>query len=153
MVLVNTMPAIEMKTPMQRISIALRMLIVRVSGLSFAGKLLANRLFPGVSRKQLRKIFLKRWRRNRKSVYLSLARSMLKWDVTDRLGEIDLPTLIVTGDHDYTSVASKQTYVDKMKNAELVVIENSRHATPADQPEKLNRCVSDFFIKQELVSR
>jgi len=58
-----------------------------------------------------------------------------------------MPCLVVAADEDYTPVSTKQAYVDLMPNAELVVIEDSRHATPIDQPEKLNAVIELFLTK------
>ena len=63
----------------------------------------------------------------------------------EHLSRIACPTLIVTADHDYTSVALKQAYTRLIANAELIVIEDSRHATPLDQPEAFNRVLLKFL--------
>jgi pimeloyl-ACP methyl ester carboxylesterase len=46
---------------------------------------------------------------------------------------------VISADHDYTPVALKEAYVKLLPNARLVVIEDSRHATPLDQPDVFNR--------------
>jgi pimeloyl-ACP methyl ester carboxylesterase len=54
---------------------------------------------------------------------------------------------VVTADRDYTPVALKQAYVDEMPNARLLVIEDSRHATPMDQPEQFNSSLLTFLAE------
>ncbi|MNN88373.1 hypothetical protein D3C81_2060490 [compost metagenome] len=44
----------------------------------------------------------------------------------------------------------KQAYVDRLPSARLVVIEDSRHATPLDQPEQFNRTLLDFLEQVDL---
>ncbi|MNT88767.1 AB hydrolase superfamily protein YdjP [compost metagenome] len=66
-----------------------------------------------------------------------------------RLGRILCPTLVITADRDYTPVARKEAYVKELPNARLVVIENSRHATPLDQPERFNTTLLDFLAEVE----
>ena len=56
--------------------------------------------------------------------------------------------LVVTADNDYTSVESKQAYVEKIKDAKLVVIANSGHMTIIDQYEKFNQVLNDFLSTQ-----
>ncbi|MEZ4594873.1 MAG: alpha/beta hydrolase [Chloroflexota bacterium] len=46
---------------------------------------------------------------------------------------------------DYTPVANKEAYVREMPTARLLVIENSRHATPIDQPDAFNTAVLHFL--------
>jgi pimeloyl-ACP methyl ester carboxylesterase len=55
------------------------------------------------------------------------------------------PTLIVSADRDYTPVALKETYVKLLPDARLVVIADSRHATPLDQPERFNQTLLEFL--------
>ena len=52
---------------------------------------------------------------------------MLEGDVRDRLGEIDVPTLLVASAEDYTPVAAKERIVARMPNAELTVVDDIRH--------------------------
>ena len=58
---------------------------------------------------------------------------------------ITTPSLIITADEDYTPVAMKEAYASRMPDAELVVIEDSRHATPVEKPEEFNRVVFEFI--------
>jgi pimeloyl-ACP methyl ester carboxylesterase len=66
----------------------------------------------------------------------------------DRLHEIRCKTLIVSGDGDYIPVSEKEEYVAKIPDAEFVVIEDSLHATPMDQPEKFNKVLLEFLARQ-----
>ena len=63
----------------------------------------------------------------------------------ERLAAITCPTLVISGDRDYTPVAHKQRYVEQLPNARLVVIEQSRHATPMDQPDQFNTTLLSFI--------
>ncbi len=69
------------------------------------------------------------------------------WSVADRLGTIECPTLVMSADQDYTPVSLKAAYAAKMRHAELVVISDSRHATPVEQPDKFNAAVLTFLTK------
>ena len=63
----------------------------------------------------------------------------------DRLGQIGCPVLLIASDMDYTPVSAKELYLAEIPAARLVVIENSRHAVPLDQPEAFNAAVSEFL--------
>ncbi|AZF48972.1 Beta-ketoadipate enol-lactone hydrolase [Pseudomonas sp. R2-7-07] len=63
----------------------------------------------------------------------------------EQRSRITCPTQVINADHDYTPVAHKEIYVKLLPNARLVVIEDSRHATPLDQPEVFNATLLDFL--------
>jgi len=44
-------------------------------------------------------------------------------------------------------LAAKTAIVDRVKKAELLLVKDSRHGTPVDQPEVFNRAVSDFLAR------
>jgi pimeloyl-ACP methyl ester carboxylesterase len=50
-------------------------------------------------------------------------------------------------------VAHKENYVTRLPDARLVVIEDSRHATPLDQPEVFNTTLLDFLETVETTTQ
>ena len=48
---------------------------------------------------------------------------------------------------DYSPIDERAFLANKAKGVKLVVIENIRHGTPADQPMKFNNILSDFFAE------
>jgi pimeloyl-ACP methyl ester carboxylesterase len=113
------------------------------------GKGLGRNLFPKPEQADLRNKIAKRWAQNDKRAYLASFSAIVGWGVQEKLSRIACPTLIVTADHDYTPVAQKQVYTRLIANAELIVIEDSRHATPLDQPEAFNRVLMRFLATLE----
>jgi proline iminopeptidase len=53
--------------------------------------------------------------------------SLLQWDVTDRLDEIDVPTLIVCGFYDEATPELNRALADNIPNNEFVIFGNSSH--------------------------
>ena len=102
-------------------------------------------LFPKAEQQALREKIQQRWPDNDKRAYLSALDAIIGWSVREHLGRISCPCLVVSADRDYTSVASKQAYVQELPHGRLVVIEDSRHATPMDQPEAFNQCLLAFL--------
>lgn len=49
------------------------------------------------------------------------------WDVTDRLGEINCPTLVITGEHDEISPTLAREMADAIPEADLVEFEGASH--------------------------
>jgi pimeloyl-ACP methyl ester carboxylesterase len=86
-----------------------------------------------------------RWAKNDKHAYLASFDAIVGWGVQERLSKVSCPTLIVSADRDYTPVALKENYVKLLPDARLVVIADSRHATPLDQPEHFNQTLLEFL--------
>ena len=148
MVIVNSSPEMILHTFRERLQAFQRLLILRLFGMRKMAELLSKRLFPKPEQADLRQMLVERWAENDVRAYSDAARGLLGWSVVDRLGTIECPTLVIAADHDYTPVALKEAYVAKMPQAELVVIQDSRHATPVEQPERFNQVLAAFLSKQ-----
>ena len=58
------------------------------------------------------------------------------WDVTARLGELELPALVTSGRYDEMTPAVVQPLVEGIRGAEHVVFEDSAHFTKAEEPDR-----------------
>ena len=67
------------------------------------------------------------------------------WDVSDRLGELDVPTLVIRGEHDLCTPPVAQTLVDGIRGARLVVFEHSSHVPAVEETERYLQVVRDFM--------
>jgi proline iminopeptidase len=74
------------------------------------------------------------------------------WDVRDRLGEIDVPTLVIRGSYDACTPAIAETMVRGIPGAEHVVFEHSAHIPFVEEPERYRRVLLDFLRRVEAVS-
>lgn len=146
---VNCGPEVKIRTLSDRWQLAKRWSLSRVLSMRAIGKGLGRLLFPRPEQAELRSRIEQRWTENDKRAYLASLDAIIGWGVRERLAAITCPTLVVTADRDYTPVASKEAYVGELSNARLVVIENSRHATPMDQPERFNALLDDFLAQAE----
>jgi pimeloyl-ACP methyl ester carboxylesterase len=109
-------------------------------------KMVAKRLFPEPAQVDLRRHFIERLSGNDKRCYLASLRAIFAgWGVADRLGDIHCPVLVIAADQDYTPVELKQAYVDRLPDARMVVIPNSRHAVPMEKPDEFNQALADFL--------
>jgi pimeloyl-ACP methyl ester carboxylesterase len=122
-----------------------RRLTVQMLGMRRVGQLLARKLFVKPSQEDLRRKFVRRWAQNDKRAYLASVDAIMRWSVADRLGRIDVPTLLVSSDEDYTPVAAKEQMVARMPRADLAVVDDARHALPVERPEAFNAIVADFL--------
>ena len=71
------------------------------------------------------------------------------WDVTDRLGELDLPVLITSGRYDEMTPTLVQPLVESIRGAESVLFEESAHLAMAEEPELYLRVVESFLGRVE----
>ena len=67
------------------------------------------------------------------------------WDVTDRLGEIRVPTLVTSGRYDEMTPALVAPMVEGIPNAEWVMFDRSAHLAMAEAPERYRQVVGDFI--------
>ncbi len=102
-------------------------------------------MFPKPEQADLRRKMAERWGKNDKRAYLASFDAIVGWGVENKLGRITCPTLIIAAEHDYTPVSLKEAYVKRLPNARLLVIKDSRHATPLDQSEQFNRTLLEFM--------
>jgi 3-oxoadipate enol-lactonase len=146
MTIVNSAPTLgnpaEVKPEIER-----RVGIVQQMGMRAMGQALAPALFPKPEHAALRETFIARWAENDPRAYIEATRSMLDWNVIAQLGKIQCPTLVIAADQDYSPVAVKEAYVKLMPKAELVVIPDSRHATPIERPAEFNAALAQFLAE------
>jgi 3-oxoadipate enol-lactonase len=145
LVIVNSGPAMIVRTLAERSMIASRIAIVRMMGMRKMGEVLAARLLPSPEHAALRATFIERWAANDPKAYLSALKALVNWSVLERLADITCPVLVLTADEDYTPVAMKETYTAQLPNAQLVVIPDARHFMTIERPEAVNRALSAFL--------
>ena len=71
------------------------------------------------------------------------------WDRTDRLAEIHLPTLIVSGRYDESTPVINEIMHKGIADSEWVVFEQSSHLAHAEEPELYMQTVLAFLAKVE----
>ena len=67
------------------------------------------------------------------------------WDVRDRLGEIDVPTLVIRGRHDMCTDAVAATLVAGISGAHEVVLDESSHTPVLEETDRYLDAVGDFM--------
>ena len=71
------------------------------------------------------------------------------WDVRDRLGEIDVPTLVIRGRHDMSTDPISATLVNGIKGAREVVLENSSHTPVLEETDNYLEAIGEFMRAAE----
>jgi proline-specific peptidase len=71
------------------------------------------------------------------------------WDVRSRLGEIDVPTLVIRGRYDMCTDSIAATLVTGIRGAREVVLEESSHTPAMEETEKYLQAISNFMREAE----
>jgi 3-oxoadipate enol-lactonase len=143
----NAGPEFVVRTTRDRLQVLQRKLIVELLGMEKMAQVLSKRLFPKPEQDDLRRQFVQRWSENDPRAYKDAMRAIVGWSVTKQLPGVQNPTLVIAADQDYTPVSVKEALAACLPNAELVVVHDSRHATPVERPEEFNQAVLDFLSR------
>jgi proline-specific peptidase len=71
------------------------------------------------------------------------------WDVSDRLGEIEVPTLLTCGEYDEMRPEHAAEMRERIPNAELEVFPDASHVTFAEVPEAYLARINEFLDRVE----
>ena len=146
--IVNSGPELILRTLAEKTAIGLRFLILRLFGLPSLGRMVSAKLFPDPAQEHKRRVFEERFAINQREPYIASLRALVGWSVSERIGEIRCPVLVVAADQDYTPVALKEAYVAQLRDARLKVVADSHHALPMEKPEAFNEVLGEFLNEQ-----
>ena len=71
------------------------------------------------------------------------------WDVSARLGELELPVFVTSGRYDEVTPALIGPLVDGIANAESIVFENSAHFAMVEEPDRYREVLESFLSRVE----
>lgn len=75
--------------------------------------------------------------------------SLKHWDIVDRLGEIQVPTLVLSGRYDEATPLIAETVQRGIPGAEWVLFENSSHMPHVEETERYLQVVTNFLERVE----
>jgi pimeloyl-ACP methyl ester carboxylesterase len=118
---------------------------LETEGLEALAKEISFNMFHEDHQIDLRNEFESRCKNNDYNAYYKSFTTLMAWGLGDKIKNITTRTLVVASDMDYTPVSFKEDYVNKLPNATLTVIENSRHGLIIDQPKAFNLELQKFL--------
>ena len=146
LVLVNTFARLRPAGMRSAMRMARRVTLLCTAPMSVVAAHVARGLFPRPDQRDQYLAAVSRLAANPRRTYLAAMLALARFDVSARLGEIRTPTLVVVGDRDRTIPPSAGDLLHRsISGAQLVVIPDSGHATPYDQPRLFNEVVLDFL--------
>ncbi|MBU2939001.1 alpha/beta hydrolase [Lacinutrix sp. C3R15] len=122
-----------------------RVEFLETKGIEALAKEISFNMFPEAHQIELRNDFEARCKNNDYNAYYKSFTTLMAWGLGEKIKNIKTKTLVVASDMDYTPVSFKEDYVNKLQNASLVVIKNSRHGVVIDQPEAFNLALEKFL--------
>lgn len=146
MVIINSVSDWRMKTIGERFKLGQRKLIVRLMGMRKMGEVLARRLFPKPKHNLIRQDFIEKWATNDTSAYLKSLNALVDWFLSaNDLKQMNMQTLFLVSDLDYSPIAKKEKIASLIPNAKVEIIEDARHAVTVEYPEIVNKHLLAFF--------
>ncbi|MBB6351438.1 proline iminopeptidase-family hydrolase [Nonomuraea muscovyensis] len=67
------------------------------------------------------------------------------WGVEDRVADIAVPTLLLSGRHDEATPATVQPYFDRIPDVRWEIFENSSHTPHLEEPDRFRRVLLDYL--------
>lgn len=83
--------------------------------------------------------------KNPKYVVTSCYSSIKRFNVSQELARITIPTCIIHGGESFIPISQAKYIEKRIPNAYLVVIEGAGHATPREAPKKVNKILEQFI--------
>jgi L-proline amide hydrolase len=75
--------------------------------------------------------------------------TLREWSVVDRLHEIRVPTLVVSGEHDEATPAINRTVADRIPGARSVILPDASHMAHVEHTEDYLALLDEFFSSVE----
>jgi proline iminopeptidase len=75
--------------------------------------------------------------------------NLLNYDRVNRLNEVAVPTLLLTGEYDEARPGTVRYFQSLIPGSEFTVIKNSGHVTVQDNPEQTIDRINEFLIKND----
>ena len=77
--------------------------------------------------------------------YVGCSQAIMELDYLEKLGKIQIPTLIVVGEEDPgTPVSAARAIQERIVGSKLVILPGARHLSSVEQSEAFNRAVLEF---------
>ncbi len=144
LVLINSLPSYRVDHWKKWLELYAQVGMVRALGLPRAAKMVAARLFPLPHQAPMRARVADVVGASPVRPYLATARALAVWCAAERVETLRVPTLMIAGEFDYTPLAEKSMWSQRLR-ASLAVVRGSRHGTPFDATAATNACLVAFL--------
>lgn len=144
LVTINSLPSYRVDHWRKWFELHVQLNMVRILGLPRTARLVGSRLFPDPHQAAMRQRVIDVLSANPVEPYVRSARALAQWCAAERVANLRVPMLMLAGEHDYTGLAEKRVWAQRM-GARLAVVAGSRHGTPFDSIGATNRSLLSFL--------
>ncbi len=128
----------------------IRVLLVHLVGIETQADYVAERLFPNPDQAILRGAFKEQICQSNPSGYRSTMRSLAFFDVRAGVTEIQVPTLVITGENDTVVPPKSQAELARLiPGSQHKIIKDTGHAVTVEKPDRYNQLLLEFLASQE----
>jgi 3-oxoadipate enol-lactonase len=147
LVLVSTFACLRPKRFDEMSYLLGRYVVANLRGKEYQAETVAQRLFPHPDQADLRAELISRILQSDEHIYRQAMQALGLFDVRRRLGEIEVPTLIISGENDTTvPLANQAELAAGIPGAHQIIIPQAGHAVIADQATRFNRELLAFIL-------
>lgn len=123
-----------------------RFMVANLRGKEFQAKNVARRIFPKPEQEELRREMIERILQADQRTYRQAMQALALFDVRRRLSEIQIPTLVISGQNDTTvPLENQRVLAEGIPAARHVIIPGAGHAVIADSVTAFNRELLQFI--------
>jgi len=146
LVLINTFARLQLDRPSLWVYFGLRFILLHTLGIHAQARAVARRIFPLPSRQALREELVREIVQSDPRGYKATMRALARFNVLNRLSDLRMPVLVVTGECDTTVPrAAQNTLAQLIPGATQVTIPDAGHGVIAEQPDLFNQTLLDFL--------
>ena len=147
LVLVNTFAKLKTTGLRQLPYFLQRLILLYAVGMPAQARAVAQRLFPHPEQERLRNELISQILQADPKGYRSTLLALARFNVANRLSDINLPTLVISGEADTTVPLENQLQlVSGIPNAIHRIIPKAGHAVIVEEPEIFNQFLLDFLV-------
>lgn len=149
LVLANTFAKIRPDTLRGWLYFARRAILVHTVGVGTQARLVAAHLFPEPEQEPIRRELIRQINSADPRAYRAALRALGLYNSSRRLGELRIPTLIITGDRDTTVPPRNQRALAQgIANSRQVTLRGAGHAASVERADEFNLAMLDFLTER-----
>jgi pimeloyl-ACP methyl ester carboxylesterase len=153
LVLVNTCDRLRPTHFLGWLDYGLRYLCLSLMGMQAQASLVARHTFPHPHQDELRQLLIEQVVQSNWYGYMAALRALGCFNIRPRVGDIRVPTLVVTGMQDTTIPPEDQAaLVTGIAGAQHVTIAEGGHGVTIDSYLQFNRILLDYLVQGEATS-
>ncbi len=146
LVLINTFSRLRPRNVGALFYYATRLFLAHAIGVKTQARAVAHHLFPGAGDEALRALFIDQISQADPAGYRATMRALARFDVTQRLPGIQIPTLVITGEQDTTvPIEIQNELASRIPNAQHKTIPGAGHAVTIEKPNEINHILIEFI--------